>query len=53
LLGVSAATIGELHKPDLAAIYPHLADCGSQMADLVLANLAAHFVGREPVTPVV
>ena len=23
------------------------------MADLVLANLAAHFAGREPVTPVV
>jgi hypothetical protein len=22
--------LGERHKPDLAAIYPHLADCGSE-----------------------
>ena len=42
---------------DNVVLQPHQASATVEtrraMADLVLANLAAHFAGREPVTPVV
>ena len=42
---------------DMDVLQPHQASATVEtrraMADLVLANLAAHFAGREPVTPVV
>ena len=54
------------HEPDIpkafwemdnVVLQPHRASATVEtrraMADLVLANLAAHFAGREPVTPVV
>jgi hydroxypyruvate reductase len=54
------------HEPDVPSslwsmdnvvLQPHQAsatvETRSAMADLVLANLAAHFAGREPLTPVV
>jgi hydroxypyruvate reductase len=54
------------HEPDVpkalwdmdnVVLQPHRASATVEtrraMADLVLANLAAHFAGREPVTPVV
>ena len=42
---------------DNVVLQPHQASATVEtrraMADLVLANLAAHFAGREPLTPVV